>query len=189
MKKTYKIFIFIFILLLCFEGLKLSYFSIAYISEIVKPQFYTNVAINSYMNFKSSIDTVLRYGIPIFALCLGGFTGIIYIILKDELDFSILRLAKIQSSKYIKFSIQWIFSISILQAINYGLINIYQMKVDYLFMLQIFQQGINSFYILVVQGFMLFITTYLLIVYSTYLLYIMIATLIKQGKIKESLNQ
>ena len=98
------------------------------------------------------------------------------------------RLAKIQGSKYIKFLIQWILSISLLQVLNYGIINIYQMKIDYLFMLQIFEQGINSFYMLLVQGFVLFMTAYLLIVYSTYLLYIMISTLIKQSKTQERLN-
>ena len=188
MKQTYKIFIFLFILLLSFEGLKFVYFSIAYISELIIPQFYMNVALNSYMNFKTSIDSIFRYSIPVFALCLGGFTGIVYIILKDKLDLNTFKISKIQGSKYIKFSIQWILIISILQVINYGVINLYQMRMDYLFKLQIFKQGINSFYILGVQGFMLFITTYLLIVYSTYLLYIMISTLIKQSKTQERLN-
>ena len=188
MKKIYKIFIFIFILLLFFEGLKLIYFSFACISELVTPQFYTNVAIEMYMNFKTSIDSVLRYGIPVFALCLGVFTGLVYTILKDNLDINIFRISKMRGSKYIKFLLQWILSISILQVVNYGVINIYQIKTDYLFMLQIFEQGISSFCILVFQGLMLFMTTYLLIVYSTYLLYIMISVLIRQNQIKERLN-
>ena len=182
MKKIYKIFVFIFILLLFFEGLKFIFFFSAYISELVIPRFYMNTAINSYMNFKSSIDSILRHGIPMFALYLGFFTGIIYIVVKDDLDFNTLRIAKMRGSKYIKFLIYWILSISILQAINYKVINIYQMNMDDLFMFQVYEQGINSFYMFVVQGFMFFMTTYLLIVYSTYLLYITVSILIKQYK-------
>ena len=182
MKQIYKTFIFIFILLLFFEGIKFMYFSSSYISELVSPRFYMNSAINVYMNFKTSIDSVLRYGMSIFALCLGAFTGIVYIILKDRLDPNTFRIAKIQSSKYIRFLIYWIFTISALQAMNYILINVYQMNKDYLFMFQIYEQGINCFYTLGVQGNMLFVTTYLLIIYSTYLLYITISTLIKQHK-------
>ena len=188
MKKIYKFFIFIFILLLCFEGSKLIFFFSAYISELVSPRFYMNEAINTYMNFKSSVDSIFRYGIPMFAVYLGFFTGIIYIILKDKLNVNSFEIAKIQSSKYIKFSIQWILSISILQVVNYGVINTYQMRMDYLFMLQIYEQGINSFHALTIPTLMLFITTYLLIVYSTYLFYITISTLIKQSKTQERLN-
>ena len=182
MKQIYKIFIFIFIILLFFEGLKFVVFFSTYISELVMPQFYTNVVINSYMNFESSVDSILRYGIPMFALYLGFFTGIIHIVAKDDLDFNTFKIAKMRGSKYIKFLIYWILSISILQAANYGLINTYQMSMDYLFMLQISEYGINSFHIFGVQGFVLFMTTYLLIVYSTYLLYIIISILIKQYK-------
>ena len=182
MKKIYKVFIFIFILLLFFEGLKFIFILSAYVSELVMPQFYTNKSINSYMNFKSSVDSVLKHGIPMFALYLGFFTGIIYIVVKDDLDLNTFKIAKMQSSKYIRFLIHWILGISILQAINYMIINRYQMNMDYLFMLQISEQGINSFYTLVVQGFIFFMTTYLLIVYSTYLLYITTFTLIKQYK-------
>lgn len=189
MKQIYKSFIFIFILLLFFEGLKFIYFTTAYISELVTPQFYMNTAIDVYMNFKTSIDSVLRQGIPFFALCLGIFTGIVYIIVKDDLNLNVFRLAKIRGSKYIRFLIYWIFSISILQAINYGLINVYQMNRDYLFMLQISEQGINSFHILTISGIILFMTTYLLIVYSAYMLYIIIVIFINQSKIKERINE
>ncbi len=182
MKKIYKFFIFIFILLLFFEGVKFIYFSIAYIGELIIPVLYMNTVFNVYMNFKDSVDYLFIYCTPVFALCLGLFTGIVYIILKDKLDFNTFRIAKIQSSKYIKFLVYWIFSISILRVINYGLITIYQMNRDYLFMFQILEQGINSFYTFVIQGYLLFVTTYLLIVYSTYLLYIMTTTLIRQTK-------
>ena len=86
MKKIYKIFIFLFILLLCFEGLKFIYFFIAFISELVTPQFYMNIAINVYMDFKSSVDFLLKYSIPVFALCLGG-VGLLKFRVANTLNF------------------------------------------------------------------------------------------------------
>lgn len=189
MKKIYRFFLFLIILLLIYEGFKFIYFSIAYISETVTKKFYKYTLINTYMSFKARIEHIFTYTIPIFSLCSGIFTGIIYTTWKSKISdgtLDYMYFIKIQSSKYIKLLIKWILIICFLQSINYMIINAYQINIDYLFMLQIYQQGLIYFYIIGIQIFMLSMTTYLLIIYSTYILFIMIHVIIKQKKIEVS---
>ena len=188
MKKIYKFFLFFIVLLFIYEGFKFVYFSIAYISEIITKNFYMYTVINTYMSFKARVEYIFTYILPIFALFSGIFTGIIYTTWKSKIPSDILNymyFIRIQSSKYIKLLVKWILIICFLQSINYIIINAYQINIDYLFMLQISQQGLIYFYTLGIQMFILSMTTYLLIIYSTYILFIMIHVFIKQKKIEE----